>query len=137
MEKLFPVDFEVEIRCPQTGGQWVKTSIWYHATVVEEAAVGYQEIERFESFDELYAYVKADKIHNCEAYLSIFRNPVISCNNINQLTRETIHKRSFKWFEVRRTFAPHPEWSMEYLMKNLNSNDFIKYVQSQGVEIGG
>lgn len=137
MAKLCPVDFEVEIRCPQTGGKWVGTSIWYHATVVEETAVGYQEVSRFEDFDALYEYVKGHHIRNCEAYTSIFRNPVIECTNVTQFSKEVIHKRGFKWFEIRRTFAPHPEWSMEYLMKNLSSEDFIRYIQSRGLEIGG
>ena len=133
---LIPVNLKIQIRCPDTNGMWVSTSIWNHPSVVEKGMAGESFVRRFENFDELYEYCENDNVRNCSAETTIFKNRVIRCNNASSLSTITLRQKSFKWFEVRKVLEPHPEWSMEYLMKELPSEEFMSYCKSHNFHFG-
>ena len=132
-------DYVVEVRCPQTGGEWVKTSIWSHECVVDEEANGRTQTRRYENFDALYADCEKHEIRNAEAYLGLFKKPKIHINNVSQLSSITLTKSNFSWLEVRGTIKAHPEWSMTYLARELPIADFMELCKSNNweVKIGG
>lgn len=134
-EKLIPVHKHVEIRCPKTGGEWVTTSIWYHPIVVLESYANHSETKRFEKFADLFKYCETYGIRNCEEYHDWLKRPTISVNNATTLTHHYLHERGFKWFEVRVTYEPHPEWSMDFLRKKLHAEDFADLCKNRGWKI--
>ena len=137
--KKIAVDFNIEVRCPQTGGNWVKTSMWYHEHVVDEDCANLVDSKRYENFAELFADCENKQIRNADAFYNLFKKPVIWINNVTNLSTIRLNKSNFSWFEVRKTIVPHPEWSLAYLAKELSAEDFVELCQANGwkVEIGG
>lgn len=134
-EKLIPMHKEVKIRCPQTHGQWVTTSMWYHPVVALESYEDYQEIKRFENFEEFYIYCDVHGIRNCENYFNWRKKPTVCVNDATNLTRYYFSARSFKWFEVKVEYIPKPNWSIDFLRKELPASSFAELCKSQGWEI--
>jgi hypothetical protein len=134
-EKLIVVDKEVRVRCPQTGEEWVLTSIWNCPTVVLESWGGYQEVKRFDDFMEFFKYCFEVGIRNADAYLNWRKKPAVWVNNVTALSHLCLMERNFKWFEARVEYIPHPEWSMEYLRKELPADDFAELCMDKGWKI--
>lgn len=135
MEKLIVVDKEVRVRCPQTGERWVLTSIWDYPMVVLEDWGGHQEVKRFEDFNEFFKFCETDGVRNAEAYLNWRNKPTVRVNNVTEMSTLCLMERNFKWFEVRVEYIPHPDWSMDYLRKNLRAEDFVDLCKSRGWKI--
>ena len=134
MSKLIVTDKRVEVRCPATYNEWIVTSIWNHPRVVDEKYANYEEITRFESFEELFAVCAEGGIRNCEAEYC-FRKPFVRVNNVTGLCTNYIRPKHFKYFEVRTTYEPAPQWSIDYLRKELPADDFARLCESKGWKI--
>jgi hypothetical protein len=128
-------DYVVEVRCPQTGGEWVKTSIWSHECVIDEDAAGRIKVRRYEDFSQLYADCEADQIRNAEAYIGLFKKPKIKINNVTQLSTIWLSQSNFSWLEVRGTLIARPDWSLTYLAQELPAADFVELCQANGWEV--
>lgn len=131
-EKLIVVNKEVRVRCPQTGKQWVLTSIWDCPTVVPESWSRYQEVKRFDDFMEFFTFCLNDGIRNADAHLNWRKKPAVWVNNVSQLSHLRLMGRNFKWFEVRVEYIPHPEWTMDFLCKELPADDFAQLCMNKG-----
>ena len=132
-------DYVVEVRCPQTGGKWVETSIWPHECVVDESAADDSNFRRYEDFNRLYADCEAKQIRNAEAYIGLFKKPKIQINNATQLSTIRLSQSNFSWLEVRGTLVARPDRSLVYLAQTLPAADFVELCQANGweVKIGG
>lgn len=135
MEKLIAVDKEVRVRCPQTGEQWVLTSIWEHPRVVSEDLSGYIDTKRFEDFDTLFEFCEDGCIRNAEPYLNWRKKPTVCVSDATLATKHFLMERNFKWFEVQVKYVHKPDWSMDYLRKNLPAEDFADLCKSRGWKI--
>lgn len=133
MEKLVVVDKKVEVRCPQTGGEWVDTSIWEHLMVVAEGQP--DQTRRFENFQEFYNFCAEDGLRNASAYLNWRKKPTVSVNNATQLTTLFLMERNFKWLEVRVQYIPRPDLTMDRLLKSLPAAEFAMLCEKNNWKI--
>lgn len=133
MEKLVVVDKKVEVRCPQTGGEWVDTSIWEHLMVMAEGQP--DQTRRFENFQEFYSFCAEDGLRNASAYLNWRKKPTVSVSNINQLTAIFLTERNFKWLEVRVQYIPRPDLTMDRLFKSLPAAEFAMLCEKNNWKI--
>lgn len=134
-EKLIVVNKEVRVRCPQTGSEWVLTSIWDYPMVVLESWGGFQEVKRFDNFKQFFKYCFEDGVRNAEAYLNWRKAPTVRVNNVTQLSTLFLMERNFKWFEVRVEYVPKPNWSMDKLRKELPAEEFAELCKDRGWKI--
>lgn len=131
-EKLIVCDKIVSVRCPQTGNEWVSTSIWEHPVVILESYANFTEEKSFNNFDEFFNCCQNTGIRNCDPYFNWLNKPKIWVNDITNLTHHDIGARNFKGFSVQVTYEPRPDWSIEYLRRELPANDFVMLCNSQG-----
>lgn len=135
IEKLIVVNKEVRVRCPQTGSEWVLTTIWDTPMVVLENWSGFQEVKRFDNFKQFFKYCSEEGVRNAEAYLNWRKTPTVRVNNVTQLSTLFLMERNFKWFEVRVEYIPKPNWSMDKLRKELPAEDFAELCKDRGWKI--
>lgn len=133
MEKLVVVDKKVEVRCPQTGGEWVNTSIWDHLMVMTEERP--DKIRRFENFQEFFIFCAKDGLRNASAYLNWRKKLTVSINNVTQLTTMFLMERNFKWIEVRVKYVPQPDLTMDRLFKSLPAAEFAMLCEKNNWKI--
>lgn len=133
MEKLVVVDKKVEVRCPQTGGEWADTSIWEHLMVMAEEQP--DQTRRFENFQEFYNFCVEDGLRNASAYLNWRKKPTVSVSNINQLTAMFLTERNFKWLEMRVQYIPRPDLTMDRLFKSLPAAKFAMLCEKNNWKI--
>lgn len=130
---MIVVDKEVRVRGPQTGEEWVNTSIWEHPMVIDEDRP--DQVRRFENFQEFYNFCAEDGLRNASAYLNWRKKPTVSVNNVTQLTTMFLMERNFKWLEVRVQYIPRPDWSMDRLLKSLPAEEFAMLCEKNNWKI--
>lgn len=135
MEKLIAVDKEITVRCPQSGNEWIEVTIWAREKIVPEAMANQSEIKTFTTFAGLYQACENGEILNCEATSTFFGHPLVRCNNASAMGTICITEKNFKYFDVRVTYVPHPEWSIDYLRKNLCAEDFALLCENRNWKI--
>lgn len=131
MEKLIVCDKIVRVRCAQTGGYWVSTSIWDYPVVVLESYANYVSEISFCDFDEFFKYCKETGIRNCDPYFNWLKKPKVWVNDVTTLSHYNIGARNFKGFSAQITYEPRPDWSIDYLRKELPAEDFVLLCKSQ------
>lgn len=133
MEKLVVVDKRVEVRCPQTGKEWVSTSMWEHLIVIDEEQL--DQVKRFENFQEFYNFCAEDGLRNASAYLNWRKKPTVSVNNATQLTTMFLMERNFKWLEMRVRYTPRPDLTMGRLFESLPAAEFAMLCEKNNWKI--
>ena len=130
MEKLIVCDKVVRVRCPQTGNEWVKTSIWEHPIVVAENYANYTSEITFGEFEDFFRYCEEVGVRNCEPYINWLKQPRVWVNDVSQLCHHSIGKRNFRTFSVKVEYEPRPDWSIDFLRKELSAKDFLRLCKS-------
>ena len=135
MSKLVAADMEMRVRCPHTYNEWFYTSIWTHPCVITEDKTKESEVKRFDNFMDFFNFCSEDKLFNATAYYNWRKKPTVRINNASAMSTLFQMERNFKGIEIELRYIAKPEWSIDFLRKELPADDFIALCESKNWKI--
>lgn len=131
--KLYPVDVEYSINCPQSKNEWFLTSIHYHMKVVSSEKLHNSEYWGYSDFESFCNFLDEISIPNVIKYVSWRNRIAIRITDIRGMRNIYLTEKNFKSISIKKEYRYNSEWSLERLRRELPYDDFIKLCLNRGI----
>lgn len=132
--KLYPVDVEYTISCPQSNYEWFLTSIHYHMKVVSSEELHNSEYCSYSDFESFCNFLDKVNIPNVEKYAGWKNKTKIKITDIQGMRNIYLTEKNFKRISIKKEYRYNSKWSLEFLRRELPYDDFIKLCLDRGID---